>query len=261
MYLPVPSQRDPISGWLNACQLVDAKPAHEAFDVIICVEKPVLDRAKTCATIARINEFLGEVAKPISTVANTIFPHAIYEEYETPKFWERLEKILLRAGKNSDRWTGYYIERMTHHTDPDGKTVNPLRDIIDRMKDPKVSSKNKFELPIFCLNRDVNKSPYGGQCLSFLSFKLTGQDKKTLRLTALYRNHYYIEKLLGNLIGLGDLMAFIAKEANLEVGSLTVISTHAVIDCPGHANRSDITALFDDVKGLVNVIPAEVVPE
>jgi thymidylate synthase len=48
----------------------------------------------------------------------------------------------------------------------------------------------------------------------------------------MYRNHYYVEKLLGNLIGLGRLMEFVAREAGLKVGNLTVISTHAVIDQP-----------------------------
>ena len=53
----------------------------------------------------------------------------------------------------------------------------------------------------------------------------------------MYRNHFYIEKLLGNLIGLGRLMAFVARETNLNVGALTVVSTHAEIDQPGRVRR------------------------
>ena len=49
-------------------------------------------------------------------------------------------------------------------------------------------------------------------------------------LTAMYRNHTYITRCLGNLIGLGRLQAFVAKEAGLKVGSLTCISTHAELD-------------------------------
>jgi len=77
----------------------------------------------------------------------------------------------------------------------------------------------------------VDDSPYGGQCLSFGSFKLretTGGER--LDLTVLYRNHFYIEKLLGNLIGLGRLMAFVAAEAEVSVGALTVMSTQAQVD-------------------------------
>jgi hypothetical protein len=60
----------------------------------------------------------------------------------------------------------------------------------------------------------------------------------------MYRNHFYIEKLLGNLIGLGRLMAFVAREADLRVGALTVISTHAEIDLPNRGRRSDLAAMI-----------------
>ena len=40
-------------------------------------------------------------------------------------------------------------------------------------------------------------------------------------LTAMYRNHTYITRCLGNLIGLGRLQAFVAKEAGVKLGSLT----------------------------------------
>ncbi len=102
--------------------------------------------------------------------------------------------------------------------------------------------------------RDVDNSPYGGQCLSFLSFKVVPGARKTLALTAMYRNHFYIEKLLGNLMGLGRLMAFVAHETGFQVGALTVVSTHAEIDQPNGARRSDITAMiarFDQAGSLL----------
>jgi hypothetical protein len=71
-----------------------------------------------------------------------------------------------------------------------------------------------------------------------------GNAQKTLLLTAQYRNHYYVEKLLGNLIGLGRLMAFVGAETGTKVGALTVISTHAEIDSL-KASRQDITKLID----------------
>jgi hypothetical protein len=70
---------------------------------------------------------------------------------------------------------------------------------------------------------------------------------RTLVLTAQYRNHYYTEKLLGNLIGLGRLMRFVAREAKVKVGALTVISTHAEVDNPA-ASRSDIKRLIAECQ-------------
>jgi hypothetical protein len=72
-----------------------------------------------------------------------------------------------------------------------------------------------------------------------------------LVLTAMYRNHFYIEKLLGNLVGLGRLMAFVARESSLKVGALTVVSTHAEIDTPRSARRVHIEAMvarFDQAQ-------------
>jgi hypothetical protein len=80
------------------------------------------------------------------------------------------------------------------------------------------------------------------QCLSFLSFKLDHDNR--LMLTAIYRNHYYIERLLGNLIGLARLMTFVGNEVSLQVGSLTVVSTHAVVDTPKNASRGDVDELL-----------------
>ena len=60
----------------------------------------------------------------------------------------------------------------------------------------------------------------------------------------MYRNHTYVTRCLGNLIGLGRLQAFVAEQAELKVGSLTCISTHAEIDIGGDkdkANRWGIT--------------------
>jgi hypothetical protein len=82
------------------------------------------------------------------------------------------------------------------------------------------------------------------QCLSFLSFKL--DHKNQLMLTAVYRNHYYTERLLGNLIGLARLMAFVGYEAGVPVGPLTVVSTHAVIDAPKGGGRTDVNQLLSE---------------
>jgi hypothetical protein len=74
-------------------------------------------------------------------------------------------------------------------------------------------------------------------------------------LTAIYRNHYYIEKLLGNLIGLGQLLQYVATETQLSIGALTVLSTHALIDQPD-ARRADIQSLFDACETALNTVAA-----
>jgi len=177
MYLPIPPQPDCVAGWREAVRLVDLATGHQAQNVVISVAEPTARATLADPVVAEVDAFLsGHGKKPIETVANTIFPAALYR---------------------------------------------------------------------FDPARDVNDSPYGGQCLSFASLKLIGKgDDRRLGMTALYRNHYYIEKLLGNLIGLGRLLEFIAKEGGVALGPLTIVSTNATVDT-ANWNRGDLKQLFE----------------
>jgi hypothetical protein len=231
---------------------VDAQPGHAAYNVIIDVADPTAYANRQDPRVAVVDDFLSGCGKSIETVANTIFPASLYYRYGAPAFFEVFRDKVLKKVRRSQRWSGYYFERMMNYPVPTGDTPNQIWDIVNRVRNQQVRALNKFELSLFDPVRDVDNSPYGGQCLSFLSFKIVPGTERTLTLTAMYRNHFYIEKLLGNLIGLGRLMAFIGREADIRVGSLTVISTHAVIDLPNRSRRSDLAAMitrFDQVAG------------
>jgi hypothetical protein len=241
MYLPVPSQPDCASAWRAAVRAVDREPGHSAHNVIIDVVDPTTNATRRDdARVAVVDDFLSGCGKSVEAVANTIFPAALYRRHGAPAFFDVfLHKVLPKVCRN-ERWSGYYFERMIQHPTPRGE-VNQLQDIVQRMRDQRAL--NKFELVPFDPARDVDNSRYGGQCLSFLSFKVQPGAPRTLMLTAIYRNHFYIEKLLGNLVGLGRLMAFVAREGGLKVGALTVVSTHATIDMPKGVGRADIGAM------------------
>jgi thymidylate synthase len=140
---------------------------------------------------------------------------------------------------------------MTRHQKADGNTYNPLRDLIDKMKRQEAAGvrySSAYELAVYDPLRD-GRFLYGGQCLSFLSFKL--DEDLGLMLTAMYRNHTYITRCLGNLIGLGRLQAFVAKEADVKLGSLTVISTHAKLDTGEGWGIKDARELVDQAGRLL----------
>lgn len=248
MYLPIPSQPDCVSAWREAVRAVDAAPGREAYNVVIDIADPLSGTSPDDPRVAVVDAFLQPYEKSVETVANTIFPIYFYYRYGAPDFFAKFTNRVLNKVRKTCRWSGYYFERMIRVPGASGESINQLWEIVERMKNPAVKANNKFELSLFDPERDVDDSPYGGQCLSFLSFKLLPGDPKTLTLTAMYRNHYYVEKLLGNLIGLGRLMEFVAREAGLKVGSLTVISTHAVIDQPKakglKATRPQIDAMI-----------------
>lgn len=244
MYLPIPPQPDCASAWREAVRRVDAQPGHAAYNVIIDVTDPTADANRQDPRVAVVDDFLSSCGKSVETVANTIFPAGLYYRHGAPGFFDVFRDKVLKKVRRSDRWSGYYFERMMDYPVPTGEPPNQLWDIVQRMRNGQVRALNKFELSLFDPVRDVDNSPYGGQCLSFLSFKVVPETDRMLTLTAMYRNHFYVEKLLGNLIGLGRLMAFVGREAGLRVGALTVISTHAEIDLPNRARRSDLAAMI-----------------
>lgn len=236
MYLAISPQPDCASAWLEAVRRVDSCQGHEAHNVIIDVQNPIANTTSQNPIVKNVDDFLKARDKSIDCISNTIFPLALYQRYGSPKFIKVFHERVLPRVRRNQKWSGYYFERMTRAPDQ-------LSDIVERIGSAKNKSLNKFELAIFDPMSDADGSPYGGQCLSFLSFHLQPGSPKTLLLTAQYRNHYYIEKLLGNLIGLGQLMGYVAAQTSTAVGSLTVLSTHATIDIPNLATRQDVISL------------------
>lgn len=245
MFLPRLSQPRPAEAWLAASQAAHALPGHEAHHVLIDIEDPVGETDANRAVIAELDAHLGEHSDTgflVRTVANTIFPQSTYEDHGAPEFYEVYIKKVFPKLKRSPRDWGRYFERMMAYPAPDGPD-NLLDKLVRKMKRNIASGspyRNIYELPIYNPVKDAEGSPRGGQCLSFLSFKLD-KDRRIL-LSAIYRNHYYTEKLLGNIIGLGRLMQFVADETGATVGPLSILSTHAAVDTGG-ATQVQLKAL------------------
>jgi hypothetical protein len=246
--LPIPRQPDCASAWLEAVKQVNGQAGHEAYNVVIDINDPTAGACLVHPIVSRVNDLLLAHDKSVEAIANTIFPWTLYQRYKMPDFIEAFHKRVLPRVRSNKRWSGYYFERMTRMpVAGSDEPIDQLTRMIGRMNDKSNTSLNKHEISLFDPVRDVTGSPYGGQCLSFLSFHLKPGSRntpKTLLLTAQYRNHFYVEKLLGNLIGLGRLMAFVAAETGTKVGSLTVISTHAEVDTLKMA-RQDIAHFID----------------
>jgi thymidylate synthase len=140
---------------------------------------------------------------------------------------------------------------MTRHCKQDANAYNPLGELIDkirRQQDKGVRFTSAYELAIYDPLRD-GRVLRGGQCLSFLSFKV--HPETGLMLTAMYRNHTYVTRCLGNLIGLGRLQAFVANETGLGIGSLTCVSTHATLDTGSGWGIGDAKRLIQKAASML----------
>jgi thymidylate synthase len=214
------------------------------MNVIVDVTDPTAAATLAHPVVNHVNDFLLTRDKSVATIANTIFPNTLYARHGNPRFITVFnERVLPKVRKNKN-WSGYYFERMTTRAKSDGSNLDQISDLVARIRNKSTKSLHNHQIVVFDPEHDATDSVYGGQCLSFLNFHLIPTKPKTLVLTAQYRNHYYIEKLLGNLIGLGRLMAFIAKETDTRVGNLTIVSTHATIDLPEGASRQDVLDLI-----------------
>jgi thymidylate synthase len=262
------------NAWAAACKSIMATK-NEGYNVIIDVANPVKHDAKDNTAISLVDKFLKlHDQSPIVTVANTIFPQALYEAHGAPRFYEIFHRDFDRFSREAKGW-GQYFDRMTRWKVAGGETIYPLQDLIAKLKKNEEKQKRvraiyemavtgpslgtavlpeqdeeetDLDLTIYAPGPDRNRA-LSGPCLGYLSFKRhTDGD---LLLTAVYRNHYYMTKLLGNLIGLGELQAFVANEAALKVGSLTVVSTHAEIDMEGGWKTHEVRELAEQVSTIL----------
>lgn len=251
--------------WLEVIQHL-AKNGGTDRNLILEIDQPALLTGQDKARIAIVDDALRKHCdSSIKTVAGTIFPQGTYQRYGRPDFYKSFQNQMVRA-KKKGTWGTYALRIMERRAADPTKTVNPLEQIICKLIRASTvghSYHNNYELGVTEPSHDLDLDGFFGcelptfdvardgalvsnmPCLSHLSFKMINRDQ--VDLTAIYRSHHYRAKALGNLIGLSQLLQFVAKESNLKPGALTCISTHAQLESKSWGNAATIG---DVVKGL-----------
>lgn len=234
--------------WLAAARHLEGKPEYTDRNLLLEIANPTELTADDLRIVKAVNAALVEKnnKRTIETVANTIFPQHLYRKHGRNGLYAAYRSVINRAGEG---W-GTYFERMTNRLDRTGNMVNPLNAIVEKLKRSaqpgSATLQSAYELCASDPTEDAfdetgmgcelstydpgwdRKFVRGGPCLSHISFKVTG--KTHVDLTAMYRSHFYCERALGNLVGLARLLRFTAKESGLQIGTLSCLSTHAVLD-------------------------------
>jgi len=201
--------------------------------------------------IARLDGLLTKKnVESIRTVCNTIFPEQVARTSgDRDVFYQRYRTMLPRL-KRMERKNqrGIYFERLIDFPlQRDPARANQLEDTIQRLRAElgrRGTLAHVYEMQVYAPGQD--RRPIGFPCMSSLSFHL---EEGRLRLSATYRNQYYVSKALGNFLGLALLQQFIARESGIETGVLSVHAFHAQID-PDVAQR-DVAMLLRDCQELV----------
>jgi thymidylate synthase len=251
MYLGIATERSCARAWVAAAAKL-IENGDEAYNVVIDVEDPLNHDDRDNAIITHVDNFLrAHDQYPVSSVAETIFPQSLYLGYGAPTFYELYLRDFASFSAQIKRWGRYFQRMVTERIDRKGRKYRLLDKIVhklQRQNSARSPFRAAYELPLYDPDLDRNRFR-DAPCLSYLSFKR--HPDKALLLTAVYRNHTYITRCLGNLIGLGRLQAFVAKQAGLKLGSLTCISTHAELDTGEHWGIKDARELVEQAARVL----------
>jgi hypothetical protein len=261
--------------WLKAVRFLSKQKGREFFDLVLHVRKPTVVNKADKATIKMVEAFLQtHKGMPVATVAETIFPMSYYKRGGKKAVYEDYVRDIIKIRSERDDehngW-GLYALRMINFIMPDGKPFNQLERVIEKVGF-KVKYQSCFEvnasedirrnyfedeeeaadLSVFDPSTDAGRY-YGGPCLSHVSFKRNKRVDQ-MRLNATYRSHFYIQRALGNLIGLSNLLLFVSKETKQNIGPLTINATYAKLDIgsdnKGTWTTKNVIALIDECEAL-----------
>ena len=253
-----------VDAWLQACDYLLScdTDGWRAYNVVLEIAQPIALPQGDRAVVALVDRFLStRHGLPINSVVNTIFPALLYQRHGATGLAQRYLTEIYPAVKRHPDWQwGTYAQRLFQRIDHNGVDIRPLDALITKLKAQlrlRGSQRAVYELsvvepfldiPIYDPTHDRNR-PIGGPCLTHLSVKLTGDH--CLMLTGFYRSHFYVQRALGNFLGLAHLQHFIARETGLELGPLVCHSSMAQLELRGRKwGRADIVELIDQAHAI-----------
>ncbi|WP_155626237.1 hypothetical protein [Burkholderia vietnamiensis] len=268
--------------WLEASRHLDARKDHSRTDrnLMLEIAAPEILDSSDLQVFDQVDTALRKYSNGLNvkTVAATIFPVALYKRHGREGMYREYANIMKRAAVRNT-W-GTYAMRMMAWPTGTGKNINQLETTIvklDRAAHGGHPYQSAFEVGIVAPDVDAGHCEIADldlnavqpaceiatfhaatdgrkisnmPCLSHLSFKLT--NRETVDLTAIYRSHHYAARALGNLLGLSQLLGFVAREAQLKVGTLTCISTHAELDLNSWGGATKGGALLNSLPNSRN---------
>ena len=229
--------------WLRAARHLRQCKDLDDYNVVLEIKSPGLSTPNDKIIDTRVDALLRAAGVlPLNSVAETLFPAKEYRLHGAKGVYEIYPEKVYPGIRGLLGW-GTYAYRLLRGKDKDGQTIKPLEKCVAKMRrelakveggvnracyDLSVAEGDEpYELPIYRAANDQGHT-YGRPCLSHISLKITRDNK--LNLTALYRSHFYVERALGNLLGLARLQGFVARETGLTIGSLVCVSTYARLD-------------------------------
>lgn len=195
----------------------------EVFDLFTTIEQPAVFEERWLAERSpRHHRFDGD---NVRDVIQTIFPYDLAwrcgSRADLYSAYLRRHDRAMRYTRNRAKW-GTYFERLIRF--PGSPDTNQLERVIEKLNCWQRSNRTGL---VFHLSNPARDAPRtrGGPCWHFGEVIWHPDDR--LDLVAVYRNHDFFNKALGNFIALGQLLNFICMASGKNVGQLSCHSVHA----------------------------------
>lgn len=234
--------------WMAALGAVNPARDGRAINLALSIRYPSAGHSDRVE--AELDSVLASHGKhSVRTVANTLFPSRLYrspaDDWRVGMGEEELRPIEDAANNLFERYlemlptlmtlpansAGTYFSRMiTWPGKPGG--VNQLERRIHFLRVARENGRAAHSasdiqidtVPGIEIYAATDERQEGFPCLSHIS--LTAMDGR-LSMNAVYRHWHLITRAYGNLIGLSELLAFLAQQSGFEVGELMVTATKA----------------------------------
>jgi hypothetical protein len=233
------------AAWCDAVRATRSAEDQKLYHLIVSVERPLAEDQQVREEMDKLLAVRG--LQRVETVANTIMPAALAQmcgtHDELVHRYRDLYPKIQRFPKNS--W-GTYFGRLVAY--PIGHDKNPapvdqLAPVITALSGSRVLAA-QHEVAVATAEDMAGLAEVidpgaiihhptrgrrgrGGPCLTNVAFQ---RQADRVHAIAHYRSHYLIERAYGNYLGLGRLLRYVASQAGLEVGRLTVVAGYAQID-------------------------------
>jgi len=263
------------AGWCEAIRAARTAKDQKLYHLIVSIEQPLAEDQLVRDEVDALLAARG--LQSVDTVANTIMPAALARTCGTHeelvrRYRDRYPRIR-RFPKNS--W-GTYFGRLVAYPIGHGKNPAPVDQLAPVITGLRRSRVLAAQHEVAVATADDIAGPVedtadghdqgveadqvsevsdpgsiihhptrgqrgrGGPCLTNVAFQ---REAGHVHAIAHYRSHYLVERAYGNYLGLGRLLGYVAGQAGLEVGRLTVVAGYAQID----GRVSDVDRTIDRI--------------
>jgi hypothetical protein len=263
--------------WIDVLAAMNSEPGGTATNVMVTVEQPTAPDIAEVRSV--LDSTLGARAQhSVATVANTLFPSAFYADpgYDwaptlpeeaiealdasANALYKEYIEILPSLKRVKANQTGTYFARMVSWPGKTGDGTNQLADRIHYFRRSRLRGESTQNSSDIAISGDgeaasagaglqeyaaSDRRQLGFPCLVHIDLSA---HNGVLSLTAVYRHWHLVTRGYGNMIGLAQLLQFLAQQTGYAVGELVVVAGYANAERGSYGGQSGINSLLTDAR-------------